>query len=103
MKNNYLKKLSNNLSKKIYNHAINNSIFFSKPFKHLIIENFLPIKLANLCRDSFPPRNNKTWHNTNDPGIEVKSRSQWKSEFDMGWAGRRGLYIHIIDPNTYMY
>ncbi len=57
--------------------------FFEKPFKHAVIDNFLPNKFAELALKSFPSSHDPCWEHTNDEGIEVKSRSAWKSEFDI--------------------
>lgn len=77
-----LKKLSLALQNKILGSDKNNN-FFKKPYKHIIIDNFLPKKIADSCRDTFPSKSNRIWQNTNDPGIEIKSRSNWSSEFDI--------------------
>ena len=57
--------------------------FFNKPFKHAVIDNFLPNKVARLALESFPSISDFGWEHTNDEGIEVKSRSTWESEFDI--------------------
>jgi len=57
--------------------------YSNEPFKHFIIQNFLPKKLAEDCLNSFPDRNDKTWERTEDADIEIKKRSTWRSEFDI--------------------
>jgi len=57
--------------------------FYKNPYKHLIIDNFLPDDLAIKCLESFPKLDDKTWKHENDKNIEVKSRTTWKSEFDI--------------------
>lgn len=57
--------------------------YFSVPFQHLVIDNFLPESMAQLCLDSFPDLKDASWEHSNDEDIEVKARSTWKSEFDV--------------------
>ena len=54
-----------------------------EPFKPFVVDNFLPNDLANDCLSSFPPPQDKNWEATNDKEIEIKKRSNWKSEFDI--------------------
>lgn len=61
----------------------NNINYFKNPFQHLIIDNFFSSKLANLCLKNFPLKNSSSWIASNDEGIEIKKRSNWKSEFDI--------------------
>ena len=44
--------------------------FFEKPFKHAVIDNFLPNKFADLALKSFPSSHDPFWEHTNDEGIE---------------------------------
>jgi len=53
------------------------------PFKFVVIDNFLSTKLATDAMLSFPPITDPCWEHSNDMGIEVKSRTTWKSEFDI--------------------
>lgn len=57
--------------------------YFSEPYKHIVIDNFLPNELAELCLEKFPNVNDETWERTLDQDIEVKMRTTWKSEFDI--------------------
>lgn len=56
---------------------------FDQPFKHLILDNFLPNDFAKKLLNSFPAEHSKSWLRTNDAGLEVKARSNWESEFDI--------------------
>lgn len=69
--------------------AAENSQFFSDPFNHLVIDDFLPKALADRCLAAFPPIDGGDWDESNDSDIEVKLRSNWQSEFDVP--------EHIID------
>ena len=57
--------------------------FYNEPYKHLIVDNFFPEDLAAKCLSSFPKINDGSWEHQNDKNIEIKSRSNWKSEFDI--------------------
>jgi len=54
-----------------------------QPFNHLVIDDFLDKKLAINAMNSFPSLNDDCWNHSTDLGIEVKSRTNWKSEFDI--------------------
>ena len=76
---------------KIYSGYVNKKIkdskkninYFTKPYKHLVIDNFFDKKLINQCLKNFPNTLDKSWEFTNDKDIEVKYRSKWASEFDI--------------------
>nr|WP_315232790.1 2OG-Fe(II) oxygenase [uncultured Albidiferax sp.] len=56
---------------------------FNEPFKHVVIDNFFPADFANACLEAFPQITDSVWEHANDPEIEVKFRTNWKSEFDI--------------------
>ena len=53
------------------------------PFKFTVIDNFLSHNLANEAMLNFPPLTDPCWDHSKEEGIEVKSRTKWKSEFDV--------------------
>ena len=57
--------------------------YFPEPFQHSIIDNFLPESLVKAALSGFPPLTEECWEHSDDEGIEVKSRTAWKSEFDV--------------------
>jgi hypothetical protein len=57
--------------------------FFEKPYKHLVIDNFFSAGLAKQCLQNFPDINDSSWEHANDADIEIKYRTNWKSEFDI--------------------
>ncbi len=57
--------------------------YFDEPFKHIVIDNFFPDELANICLSNFPELDHPIWEQANDKDIEVKFRTKWKSEFDI--------------------
>ena len=73
-----LKKIANTCANKILTGE-----FYKEPYKHLIVDNFLPDDLALKCLESFPKLDDDTWEHENDKNIEVKSRTTWVSEFDI--------------------
>lgn len=77
-----LKLISGLATKKIKQSKLNKE-FFLYPYKHLVIDNFLKKELLNQCLINFPDINNGGWEFSNDEGIEIKYRSNWKSEFDI--------------------
>ena len=68
---------------------INMARLETEPFKYVVIDDFLSPRLAKDAMTSFPPLSDPSWEHSNDRGIEVKSRTTWKSEFD--------IPEHIID------
>jgi len=78
MKQSKLKKIARDCAEKIIDGE-----FYQEPYKHLVVDNFLPDDLAKKCLESFPKLSDSIWEHENDKGIEVKSRTTWKSEFDI--------------------
>ena len=78
MNQSQLKKISINSANKIIAKGI-----FLEPYKHLVVDNFLPIDLAEKYLSSFPTINDSVWEHENNIDIEVKSRTTWASEFDI--------------------
>ena len=78
MKQSELKKIADTCVNKITKNG-----FYREPYKHLIVDNFLPDDLAQKCMDNFPELSSNVWEHENDDGIEVKSRTKWESEFDI--------------------
>jgi len=78
MKQAELKDIANKCEKKI-----KGGEFYSAPYKHLVVDNFLPESLATNCLNSFPNIDDNIWEHQNDKNIEIKSRTRWQSEFDI--------------------
>lgn len=57
--------------------------YFDDPYRHLVIDDFFPSDFAELCADSFPALTEPVWEVKDVKDIEVKYRSDWKSEFDI--------------------
>ncbi|NRB10036.1 MAG: 2OG-Fe(II) oxygenase [Rickettsiaceae bacterium] len=57
--------------------------YHTTPYKHLVIDNFLPKVMAQNCLNDFPNPKKSNWDEANDTDIEIKLRSNWQSEFDI--------------------
>lgn len=82
MNNSTLKILADDLCKKILASKCDGN-YFSEPFQHLVIDNFLPLDFANELLHAFPDASEDCWQRSNDEGIEIKARTDWQSEFDI--------------------
>lgn len=77
-----LAEVAKSCSSKI-NNVEEGSTIFTSPFTHIVLDDFLPKRMAQRAMDAFPDSNDSVWEWVNEPGIEVKARSTWKSEFDI--------------------
>lgn len=77
-----LKRIAIDCAKKITD-SIDDGKLFLDPFKHIIIDNFLPNNVAEKLLKEFPGSEDPSWERTEDDGIEIKARSNWSSEFDI--------------------
>ena len=57
--------------------------YFDEPYRHIILDDFLEKRLADLCLANFPPLEDGSWEFANDKDVEIKYRSTWGSEFDI--------------------
>jgi hypothetical protein len=56
---------------------------FSEPFRHVVVDSFFDTDYAKVCSNGFPPPDDAGWERAADEDIEVKQRTDWKSEFDV--------------------
>ena len=82
MKQKQLKEMSIAFANKIIN-SVKEESYFSDPYQHLIIDNVFDKKFTSALSDAFPNIKGSSWEHSNDKGIEIKSRSNWDSEFDI--------------------
>lgn len=82
MNNAALKILAEDISQKIIL-SKDKGTYFSEPFQHLVIDDFLPVHVAEELLRAFPDASEKCWQRSNDEGIEIKARTEWQSEFDI--------------------
>ena len=80
MKQKDLKKHSLDISAKIEN-AVSGEEYFSSPYQHIVIDNLLENRFIESIFKAFPKLSDPVWEHTYDEGIEVKSRTNWTSEF----------------------
>ena len=79
----YLKSCAEKFALKILK-TKKNKKFFTKPFKHLVIDNLIDNNFAKKCMKDFPDiKKKKFWEKSNIKSIEIKYRSIWNSEFDI--------------------
>jgi len=57
--------------------------YFATPYRHIVIDDFLDKRLADLCLKNWPELDSRSWDQSNDKDIEVKYRTKWQSEFDI--------------------
>lgn len=77
-----LKEISIELAEKITN-ATEGVSYFENPYKHIVIDGVFEEDFSKELIKSFPDLNDSSWDHSNDEGIEIKSRSNWQSEFDI--------------------
>jgi Rps23 Pro-64 3,4-dihydroxylase Tpa1-like proline 4-hydroxylase len=77
-----LKRIAEDCAEKI-RVAVSHGNFSAEPFKHLHVDNFLPVELANLCLEAFPHLEDEIWEFSNIKDVECKYRTKWESEFDI--------------------
>lgn len=82
MKQKILSGLADALAKKI-TLAEQNKQYFSEPFQHIVIDDFFPLDFAKKASQQIDLIPKTQWEYTSDDGIEVKYRTNWKSEFDI--------------------
>ena len=63
--------------------ARKNNFFNEKPYKHIVVDNFFNLELANNALKAFSNVDENDWDVSNDKDIEIKMRSKWVSEFDV--------------------
>jgi len=82
MPNEELGQIAEMIAKKI-SLAKDTNQYFSYPFKHIVIDDLLPNELALSLLEAFPSADDGCWQRSNDDGVEIKARTDWKSEFDI--------------------
>ena len=60
-----------------------NGTYFQSPFQHCHIDNFFDEDFANSLENNFPSLDDPIWEKSNDENIEIKYRTNFKSEFDV--------------------
>jgi len=82
MEQSHLKHLATEVASKISISEEDES-YFRNPFQHIVIDNFFPNEFALKLSHAFDKIEKEEWEYTSDEGIEVKYRTNWKSEFDI--------------------
>ena len=63
--------------------SLENDSFFAVPFQHLVIDGVFSDSLLSSCLENFPAITDPSWEFSQIPGIEIKARTNWQSEFDI--------------------
>ena len=82
MRQNKLKKIAKEFASRIIN-ANKNKNYFTEPYQHIVLDDVFETEFADAISQSFPPLDDSSWQHSNDKGIEIKSRSNWSSDFDI--------------------
>lgn len=82
MSQNKLKKIAKEFASRIIN-ANKNKNYFTDPYQHIVLDDVFETEFADAISQSFPPLDDSSWQHSNDKGIEIKSRSNWSSDFDI--------------------
>jgi Rps23 Pro-64 3,4-dihydroxylase Tpa1-like proline 4-hydroxylase len=77
-----LKLLAENCAKKVIE-SKQTDLFSDFPFKHVSIDDFFSNELAEEFLNAFPLLDDDIWEKQNDQDIEIKYRTNFKSEFDI--------------------
>jgi len=70
-----LKNIAIRCSKKIHDAKLGLE-YFETPYKHLVIDDFFDLELANQCLQFFPDLADEIWEYENDTDIEIKYRTK---------------------------
>lgn len=62
---------------------LQSKFYYSEPFNHIVIDNFLDINIAEALLHDLNTDNYNTWDKRDDDKIQVKWRSDWKSDLDV--------------------
>lgn len=75
--------------------------FFSNaPFPHIFVDGLFPETFIDALLDEFPPSNDPIWEVTQVASIQVKLRTNWKTEADMRPSAR--TLIHFLNSGSFL-
>jgi Rps23 Pro-64 3,4-dihydroxylase Tpa1-like proline 4-hydroxylase len=77
-----------------------NSFQTAIPFPHLVIDNFLSLEVVEALLTEFPTDTDPIWEASDQKGIQVKLRSNWKSETDIRPETRS--VVHFLNSGAVM-
>ena len=82
MNQNKLKKIAKEFASKIIN-ASESKNYFKDPYQHIVLDNVFETEFTKAISQSFPSLDDPSWQHSDDKGVEIKSRSNWSSDFDI--------------------
>ena len=72
----------------------------AEPFPHAVIDGlFDPAILRNVLQE-FPDHDSAEWDRSEDPGIQVKLRSNWKADADIASSTRE--LVHFLNSGVFL-
>lgn len=72
----------------------------AEPFPHCVIDDFLEQKVIDDLNVEFPNEEDPIWEASTQPGIQVKLRSNWKSETDIKPTTKS--VVHFLNSGAVM-
>lgn len=70
------------------------------PFPHAVIDNIFPEQLIDSLLLEFPAADDPMWERSTEAGIQVKLRSNWKSELEIQPVTRS--VVHFFNSGSFM-
>ncbi|MFW2382075.1 MAG: hypothetical protein ACN4GZ_09980, partial [Acidimicrobiales bacterium] len=80
--------------------ANGSSFHDGEPFPHAVIDNVFDDAILQRVLAEFPDPDSPIWDRSNDPGIQVKLRSNWESDEDIEPATRE--LVHFLNSGEFM-
>ncbi len=71
-----------------------------KPFPHVVLDGLFPNIIIDKILEEFPKLEDPIWHRTNDEGIQIKLRTDWKSDFDIAPVTR--AVVHTVNSGPFL-
>lgn len=79
----------------------------ARPFPHVVLDGLFPDQEVNAIHRLFATLDDNYWEKSNDEGIEVKWRSNWRSEYDIPEPARElvrflnsGIFLRALSHVT---
>lgn len=79
----------------------------ARPFPHIVLDDLFPQREVSAIHNLFSTLDDHYWEKANDQGIEVKWRSNWRSEYDIPEPARElvrflnsGIFLRALSQVT---
>jgi hypothetical protein len=70
------------------------------PFPHAVIDGLFPPDLLRRVLDEFPDTDSPAWDRSDDDGIQIKLRSNWKADADIAPVTRE--LVHFLNSGVFL-